>query len=87
MRLRRSRPSIAPLRHDLQVRDLRLGSPIAAEDVTSQIFLGMIRGLSRYRDEGKPFIAWLYGIAQKQIAFFQRGHGRQPSPVDLDDGR
>ncbi len=63
---------------------LRLGSPTAAEDVTSQIFLGIIRGLSRYHDEGKPFVAWLYGIAQKQIAFFQRGHGRQPSSVNLD---
>ena len=63
---------------------LRLGSPAAAEDVTSQIFMGMIRGIARYRDEGKPFIAWLYGIAQKQIAFFQRGQGRQPSPLSLD---
>ena len=63
---------------------LRLGSPPAAEDVTSQVFLGMVRGLGRYRDEGKPFVAWLYGIAQKQIAFFQRKQGRAPSPVDLD---
>ncbi len=63
---------------------LRLGSPPAAEDVTSQVFLGMVRGLGRYNDEGKPFIAWLYGIAQKQIAFFQRGQSRSPSPVDLD---
>lgn len=63
---------------------LRLGSAAAAEDVTSQIFLGMIRGLGRYQDEGKPFVAWLYGIAQKQIAFFQRGQGRQPSAMDLD---
>ena len=63
---------------------LRLGSAAAAEDVASQVFLGMIRGLSRYQDEGKPFIAWLYGIAQRQIAFFQRGQGRQPLPVDLD---
>ena len=44
----------------------------------------MVRGLGRYRDEGKPFVAWLYGIAQKQIAFFQRKQGRAPSPVDLD---
>jgi hypothetical protein len=63
---------------------LRVGSPSAAEDVTSQVFLGMVRGLGRYRDEGKPFVAWLYGIAQKQIAFFQRSQGRSPSPVDLD---
>ncbi len=52
--------------------------------LTSQVFLGMVKGLGRYRDEGKPFVAWLYGIAQKQIAFFQRGQSRSPSPVDLD---
>lgn len=63
---------------------LRLGSVAAAEDVTSQVFLGMVRGLGRYRDEGKPFVAWLYGIAQKQIAFFQRGQSRAPGKVDLD---
>ncbi len=63
---------------------LRLGSPSAAEDVTSQVFLGMCRGLGRYQDQGKPFVAWLYGIAQKQIAFFRRGQSRAPSPVDLD---
>ncbi len=62
----------------------RLGSPPAAEDVTSQVFLGMVKGLGRYRDEGKPFVAWLYGIAQKQVAFFQRGQSRAPNPVDLD---
>ena len=64
---------------------LRLGSPSAAEDVTSQVFLGMVRGLGRYCDEGKPFVAWLYGIAQKQIAFFLRGQSRAPRRVDLDD--
>jgi RNA polymerase sigma-70 factor (ECF subfamily) len=63
---------------------IRLGSPSAAEDVVSQVFLGMVRGLGRYRDEGKPFVAWLYGIAQKQIAFFQRSQSRSPNPVDLD---
>jgi RNA polymerase sigma-70 factor (ECF subfamily) len=63
---------------------LRLGSPSTAEDVTSQVFLGMCRGLGRYQDQGKPFVAWLYGIAQKQIAFFQRGQSRAPNPVDLD---
>lgn len=62
----------------------RLGSAQAAEDLTSQVFLGMVRGLGRYRDEGKPFVAWLYGIAQKQIAFFLRGQSRTPTPIDLE---
>jgi RNA polymerase sigma-70 factor, ECF subfamily len=64
---------------------LRIGSPSAAEDVTSQVFLGMVRGLGRYQDRGKPFVAWLYGIAQKQIAFFQRGQNRTPSALDLEE--
>ncbi len=63
---------------------LRVGSPSAAEDVTSQVFMGMLRGLGKYRDDGKPFVAWLYGIAQKQIAFFYRGQRRTPANVDLD---
>lgn len=63
---------------------LRIGSPSAAEDVTSQVFLGMVRGLGRYRDEGKPFVAWLYAMARKQVAFFQRGLSRAPGRVDLE---
>ena len=63
---------------------LRLGSPSAAEDVTSQVFLGMVRGLGRYHDEGKPFVAWLYAMARKQVAFFQRGLSRAPGAVDLE---
>jgi RNA polymerase sigma-70 factor, ECF subfamily len=63
---------------------LRLGSAAAAEDVTSQVFLGMVRGLGRYRDEGKPFVAWLYAMARKQVAFYQRGQSRAPTAVDLE---
>jgi RNA polymerase sigma-70 factor, ECF subfamily len=63
---------------------LRLGSPSAAEDVTSQVFLGMVRGLGRYQDEGKPFVAWLYTMARKQVAFFQRGMSRAPGTVDIE---
>jgi RNA polymerase sigma-70 factor (ECF subfamily) len=62
---------------------LRLGSPTAAEDVTSQVFLGMVRGLGRYQDEGKPFVAWLYGMARKQVAFFLRTQSRTPGAVDI----
>jgi len=63
---------------------VRVGSTSAAEDLTSQVFLGMVRGLGRYRDEGKPFVAWLYAIAQKQLAFFFRGRGRTPDLVDIE---
>jgi len=63
---------------------LRVGSPTAAEDVTSQVFLGMLRGLGRYRDEGKPFVAWLYGMARKQVAFYPRTQSRAPGAGGLE---
>lgn len=62
----------------------RVGSPLAAEDLTSQVFLGMVRGLGRYRDEGRPFVAWLYGIAQRQVAFYLRTRNRTPDAAELD---
>jgi len=48
------------------------------------VFLGMVRGLPRFRWKEKPFIAWLYGIAQKQVAHhFRSASGRQ---AELDPG-
>ena len=54
----------------------RVGSATAAEDVSSQVFLGMVRNLPRYKHKGKPFLAWLYGIAQKQVAMYSRDRAR-----------
>jgi len=65
----------------------RLRSTVAAEDVTTRVFLGMCQGLSRYHDEGKPFVAWLYGIAKKQVAYHQKGQRRAALPVQLESGQ
>jgi RNA polymerase sigma-70 factor (ECF subfamily) len=65
----------------------RLRCTVATEDVTHQVFLGMCQGLSRYRDEGKPFVAWLYGIAKKQVAYHQRSQRRAAFLVQLDSGQ
>lgn len=62
----------------------RVGSPQAAEDVSSQVFLGMVRGLPRFRWQGKPVLAWLYGIAQKQVAMHVRNSKRSRGDVDLE---
>lgn len=64
---------------------LRSGSHSLAEDLTSQVFLAMVRGLPQFKWQGKPFLAWLYAIAQKQIAMHYRGRSRQPSAVELDE--
>jgi RNA polymerase sigma-70 factor, ECF subfamily len=72
--------------HDLIYRYVlfRVNSLPAAEDITSQVFLAMVRNLRRFEWQGKPFLAWLYAIAQKQIAFHHRSAGRAPAQVELD---
>ena len=62
----------------------RVVTPAAAEDVTSQVFLAMVRNLLRFEWRGRPFLAWLYSIAQKQVAFYRRSAGRAPSQVELE---
>src|SRR5713101_2985740 len=46
----------------------RLGNAAAAEDVTAEVFLKALRGISRYRDTGRPFSCWLYRIAANAVA-------------------
>ncbi len=46
----------------------RLGNAAAAEDVTAEVFLKALRGISRYRDTGRPFSCWLYRIAGNAVA-------------------
>jgi RNA polymerase sigma-70 factor (ECF subfamily) len=43
----------------------RLGAREDAEDVTNQVFAEAWRGMGRYRDEGLPVRAWLFGIARR----------------------
>ena len=61
----------------------RVGSLNAAEDVVSRVFLGMVRGLPRFEWQGRPFVAWLYGIAQKQVAHHFRAEATSPLAVEL----
>lgn len=43
-------------------------NPAQAEDVTAEVFLNALKGIGRYRDEGKPFTAWLYQITRHSAA-------------------
>lgn len=62
----------------------RLGSDVAAEDVSSQVFVAMVGGLKHFEWQGKPFVAWLYAIAQKQVAYHLRRRGRVET-VNLEE--
>jgi RNA polymerase sigma-70 factor (ECF subfamily) len=50
----------------------RLSNAAAAEDVTAEVFLKALRGISRYRDTGRPFSCWLYRIAANSVADYFR---------------
>jgi RNA polymerase sigma-70 factor (ECF subfamily) len=42
----------------------RSSSPHEAEDLVSEVFLKAMESLARYRDQGLPFIAFLYRVAR-----------------------
>ncbi|HRF99078.1 MAG TPA: sigma factor, partial [Aggregatilineales bacterium] len=41
----------------------RVESLMIAEDITSEVFLRMVREVNHYEDRGLPFGAWLFRIA------------------------
>lgn len=43
-----------------------------AEDLAADVFLSALEAIRRYRDRGKPLLAWLYGIARNVVAEHQR---------------
>jgi len=50
----------------------RVDSKATAEDLTSEVFLRMVRGLASYHDQGFPFRAWLYRIAANLVIDYYR---------------
>ncbi len=62
-----------------------VGNPDAAEDVTSETFLGALRGIERF-DERYNIEQYLFGIARKKAIDWLRksGHETQISPRDDD---
>ena len=53
---------------------LRLGK--ADEDAVAEVFVRAWAGISSYRDVGRPFGAWLFGIARHVIADEFRARSR-----------
>jgi RNA polymerase sigma-70 factor (ECF subfamily) len=62
----------------------RVRDESVAEDLTSQVFLNSLEGLSTYRHTGKPFLAWLYRIAYARVVDYWRQHERRVE-VPLDE--
>jgi RNA polymerase sigma-70 factor, ECF subfamily len=63
----------------------RLGDAEKAEDVTSETFEGVLRGLPGYRP-GTDFEAWLFTIAHRRVSDHFRRRARRRE-VHLDEAR
>ena len=65
----------------------RVASVEIAKDLTSEVFLRMVRGLPNYQDHGVPFRAWLFRIAANLITDHYRQKGKNalmPIPEDYE---
>lgn len=58
------------------------GSYDVADDVAQEVCLAVLTALPRYRDEGRPFSAFVFGIAGHKVADAQRASYRTPTPVE-----
>ncbi len=63
----------------------RVGSRTTAEDLTSEVFLRMVKGLAQYKDHGFPFRAWLFRIAANLVIDHYRANKKGPDAPLLDN--
>lgn len=53
---------------------------VTADDVTQEVLIAVVSSIPRYRDQGKSFLAFVYGIAANKVAdaFRRRKHTAYP---------
>ncbi|MGN9778168.1 RNA polymerase sigma factor ShbA [Micromonospora sp. H33] len=58
-----------------------------AEDVAQEVCLAVLRALPRFTDQGRPFLAFVYGIAARKVADAGRAaqRDRADSVADVPD--
>jgi RNA polymerase sigma-70 factor, ECF subfamily len=60
------------------------GAYATADDVAQEVCLALLRALPKYRDQGRPFTAFVFGIAAHKVADAQRAAVRDAvaAPVE-----
>jgi RNA polymerase sigma-70 factor, ECF subfamily len=58
------------------------GGVFLADDVAQDICIAVLRALPRYRDQGRPFEAFVHGVASRKVADALRALARHPLPTD-----
>ena len=65
----------------------RVGDVETARDITSEVFLKMVRHRLRFRFTNAPVSAWLFRIAGNEVSsFYRKERGRKVQLEDWDDG-
>jgi RNA polymerase sigma-70 factor (ECF subfamily) len=63
----------------------RIGGAFAtADDVAQEVCIAILGALPRFRDQGRPFSAFVFGIAAHKVADAQRAALRRPANAPLD---
>jgi RNA polymerase sigma-70 factor (ECF subfamily) len=60
------------------------GAYTTADDVAQEVCLALLRALPRYRDLGRPFTAFVYGIAAHKVADAQRAAFRAAAATPVE---
>lgn len=55
-----------------------------ADDVAQEVCIAVLGALPRYRDQGKPFSAFVFGIAAHKVVDAQRAAMRGPAVTSVD---
>jgi RNA polymerase sigma-70 factor (ECF subfamily) len=58
------------------------GADYAADDAAQEACIAVLTALPRYRDEGRPFEAFVFGIAARKVADVQRAAVRSAVPTE-----
>lgn len=58
------------------------GAEYAADDAAQEACIAVLTALPRYRDEGRPFEAFVFGIAARKVADVQRSTIRAAVPTE-----
>lgn len=58
------------------------GAHHAADDAAQEVCIAVLAALPRYRDEGRPFEAFVFGVAAHKVADVQRAAVRAPTLVE-----
>ena len=59
----------------------RMLDPYAADDVTQEVTGTMLQALDRFEDQGRPFTAWVFGIAANKVSESRRASRRRRETV------